>query len=121
MSKGAFRLAIAAQLGLVLLALSPLGPLLGVIVVVVFVTPVLVLFALTGGVAGGQDADLFVAASFLAAGVLGALLALACFYRAAGEAERDEPELVRRWIATGIGIGCVPVVMYLSYRALGIG
>ncbi|MEE4288305.1 MAG: hypothetical protein V2J14_02960 [Erythrobacter sp.] len=121
MSRRALYLALAAQLGLVLVALSPVAPLLGLIVVAVFVVPVLALFALTGGVAGGQDADLFVAASFLAVGALGALLALVCLYKAAVEAEQDEPGHARRWVATGLGIACAPLVMYLSYHALGVG
>lgn len=121
MEKKSFYLAMTGQLACLLLAFSPFAPFLGMLVVAGFVGPVLVLFALTGGVEAGRDADLFVSASFLVLGVLCALLALASFYRAAGAAERQEPGMARFAVVTGLTMILAPVVMYLSYRSLGIG
>jgi len=120
MEKRRFYFSIAGHLAVLLLAVSPLAPIVGIAVVAFFVAPVLALFAGVGGVSGGHDADLFVAASFLAVGALAALVALAFFYRAAGELENEAPEIARQWIARGLSIGLAPIVMFLCYRSLGI-
>lgn len=120
MAKGAFYGLLAAHAALVLFALSPLAPMLGMIVAGFFVVPVLILFAVAGGVANGQDADLFVAFSFLTIGVVFALVALACFYRAADAAQKGDPGTARSRAMTGITLVNIPLVMYLCYRSLQI-
>ena len=121
MTSGKLKFSVAIHGALILLALSPLAPLLGIMVALVFVAPVLALFALGGGIAGGHDADLFVTGSFLALGTLGAFTALFLLYRAAADAEEGERDSARMMVSLAISVVTAPAVMYLCYRSLGIG
>ncbi|MCK0098146.1 hypothetical protein MWU38_02010 [Qipengyuania sp. S6317L1] len=121
MTKGKLKFSVAVYGALILLSLSPVAPLLGLIVALVFVAPVLALFALAGGIAGGYDADQFVAASFLALGTLSAFTALFLLYRAATAAEEGERDSARMMVSFAISVVTAPAVMYLCYRSLGIG
>ena len=121
MTKGKLKFSVAAHGALILLSLSPLAPLLGMVVALTFVAPVLALFAFGGGIAGGYDADLFVTGSFLALGTLGAFIALFFLYRAAADAEGGERDSARTMVGLAMSVVSAPLVMYLSYRSLGIG
>lgn len=120
MSKKSLYRFLALNAALVLFSLSPLAPFLGMLVTVVFVVPLLAAFALGGGAAAGYDADNFVAISFLSLGVVCAISALVLFYKAADESEKNGPDEARSKIILGVNMLTAPLVMYLSYEALGI-
>ncbi len=120
MSKAAFRIWLTILGLMVLFSLSPLAPLGGMIVVGVLIIPVMVLLALVGGNIAGPAADNAIAIMFLGTGVIVALVALALFYRAAGQAEKGRPDQTRLFSFLGFTTITIPLVMYLCYRSLQI-